>query len=193
MSGTSLGTASRRPTLEPQRRRIDIVTDPDFLTGLEARETSEIRTQRAMCIDLDGELSYYRRMLHGRIDLLAFERRKRRGEEDRALLDALPEILGDAARSATGHHTIDTGDILPPEIPGPGRRAIDYVLGDDFLTNIDEADDAVLDEAEAALTAAEREVSEQRSIVQAASDALGEEIGRRYRAGLTSVDELLHG
>jgi hypothetical protein len=180
--------------LEPQRRRIDIVTDPEYLTGLEQLETSELRSRRATCSDLERELSYYRRMLHGRIDLLGFERRRRRGEDERSLLEALPEILGDAPdSSARGHLTIDTADVLPPETPVPGRRSIDFVLGDDFLAGIGDVDDPGLDAAEATLRAAEREVSRKRRDVHTASDALDEEIERRYRAGLTSVDELLHG
>lgn len=181
-------------TREPQRRRIDIITDPVYLTGLRDLETSEIRSRRTMCSDLERELSYYRRILHGRIDLLGFERRRRRGEEERSLLDALPEILGDApGTTGGGHLTINTADVLPPDSPVPGRRSIDFILGDDFLAGVSDLDEAALDAAEATLHDAEREVSEKRRIVHAASDALDEELGRRYRSGLTSVDELLNG
>lgn len=189
---TSLEPAREETQLERQRRRFDIVSDPAFLADLETLVTDEIRSRRSMCQGLDRELSYYRRMLHGRLDLLAFERRRRRGEEDRTLIEALPEILGDAGVPG-GHASAATGEIAPPEIPVPGRRGIDYVLGDDFLARIGEMDDATLDEAEAALIDAEREVSNQRRTVHQVTDTLGAEIARRYRAGLTSVDELFHG
>jgi len=53
-----------------------------------------------MCDDLEGELSYYRRLLHGRLDLLNFELRRRSGEETRSLIEALPEILADGDQPA---------------------------------------------------------------------------------------------
>lgn len=192
LRGTSLEPAREEIDLEPQRRRIDIVSDPGFLEDLGALTTDEVRSRRAMCQELDRELSYYRRMLHGRLDLLAFERRRRRGEEDRTLIDALPDILGDPGE-ADSHATVTTAEVAPPHIPVPGRRSIDFALGDDFLARIGEMDDATLDEIEAALTEAERAVSSDRRTVHQAADALGAEIARRYRAGLTSVDELFRG
>lgn len=179
--------------MERPRRRIDIISEPSFLEGLDELDTTEVRTRRALCAGLDRELSFYRRLLHGRIDLVAFERRRRAGDEDHTLQEALPALLGDAPHPAGGYDAVTSFDVLPPDVPRPGRRPIDQLLSADVLTRLDTADDVELDRFETALHAEERDVSRQRQVVHAAMDALGAELERRYRTGLTSVDELLHG
>ncbi len=73
-----------------QRRRIDQVMDESFTKGIEDVPIDDLRARRVTCDELDTELSYYRRMLHGRMDLLDFELRRRSGEETRTLIEALP-------------------------------------------------------------------------------------------------------
>ena len=149
----------------------------------------ELRRRRRLCEDLDGELSYYRRLLHGRLDLLGFEMRRRSGEETRSLIEALPEILSDGDAAPRG----SVPKSLPIELPdtGKGRRAIDRVLDDDFLTHLPSVDDDELRDVEAELTRVEETISRQRRSVHDALDAILEELTRRYRDGTASVDELL--
>ena len=84
------------------RRRIDQIQSPEFTAGLEGLTLEELRSRRRICADLDVELSYYRRLLQGRLDLLTFEVRRRAGEEQRSLLEALPEVLASWAAGAPG-------------------------------------------------------------------------------------------
>ena len=185
---------ARGLTLETHRRRIDIISDPEFVADLADLDLDELRSRRRMCVELEGELSYLRRLLHGRIDLLAFERRRRRGEERQSLSDALPGILGDPSRSGVSDHVTVTGTRTdPPSIPEPGRRAVDFVLGDDFLSRLPEMSDADLADVAERLGEAEQDISQQRATVHSAERILGEELRRRYRDGLASVDELLPG
>lgn len=145
-----------------------------------------------MCDDLEGELSYYRRLLHGRLDLLNFELRRRSGEETRSLIEALPEILSDGDQPAREA----VPKTLPIELPEMGnrQRAIDRVLNDDFLTNLPAIDDNELATIEADLTEMELAISAQRRAVYDALEVILEELTRRYRDGLATVDELLqHG
>jgi predicted nucleotidyltransferase len=179
--------------VEPRRRRIDIIMDESFLDGIREIDTAELRARRTMCADLDRELSFYRRLLHGRIDLVDFERRRRRGVEKRTLEEALPDILGDPPSGGPAHDAVTSFDILPPAVPRPGRRPVDRLLGDDVLSRLDTIDDAQLDRFDTALRSEEQKVSRHRKVTQDALDALGDELERRYRMGLTSVDELLHG
>ena len=72
---------------------------PEFSSDLDEVTLDELRRRRHLCDELDSELSYYRRMLHGRMDLLAFEIRRRSGEETRSLIEALDEILADEVRA----------------------------------------------------------------------------------------------
>lgn len=165
------------------RRRLDQVLDEDFLVGIDEIELEELRSRRQMAVDVENELSYYRRLLHGRMDLLKFERRRRTGEESRSLIESLAEILSDPTRGE-GHDprrtVLDTD--LPP-LPDVGRREVDAVLGDDVLTKLDSVDDPGLTEALEAVEAIEREISEKRRQVQQVADVLSAQIAERYRSG----------
>lgn len=179
-------------TLNQHRRRIDQVLDPDFVDDLESLSLDELRTRRGVCDGLDTELSYYRRLLHARMDLLAFELERRAGRETRSLLEALPAILADGEDGGTHQMLVPRNlPVDPPDIPEEGRRNIDRVLGDDFLTHLPEISDADLEEIQATLTATERQISDQRRSVYEVLELLTAEVARRYRDGLASVSELL--
>lgn len=167
----------------PARRRIDQVLDEDFLSDIDEIEMDELRRRRQMAVDVEKELSYYRRLLHGRMDLLRFERRRRTGEENRSLIESLAEILSDPSRG-DGHdprRTILDTD-LPP-MPDTGRREVDAVLGDQVLTKLDSVDDAGLAAALDAVQAIETEISDKRHQVQQVADLLSAQIAERYRSG----------
>ncbi len=173
------------------------MSDPEFVGSLENLELDELRSRRTLCDELDVELSYYRRLLHGRMDLLSFEMRRRSGTETRSLIEALPEILADhtdgPSRVPAGAETLPLKELSTdlPDLPQAGHRSIDRVLGDDFLAHLPTIDDAELEEIQTALTDAEAEVSEQRRTVYTAYERIVEEITRRYREGLADADELL--
>jgi hypothetical protein len=175
---------------QSKRRRIDIVRSTDFVEGLETISVDDLRRRRKICSDLDVELSYYRRLLHGRMDLLAFELRRRRGEEQRTLLEALPEILADGEAVPEGFPQRQV-EVAVPRIPEQGRRAVDRALGDDFLTRLPDLPVEELAEIQERLTEVEGEVSRQRRDVHRVYDRIQEELTRRYREGLVSIDELL--
>lgn len=158
----------------------------------------ELRARRSLCDELDVELSYYRRVLHGRMDLLAFEMRRRSGDETRSLIEALPEILagGESTRlTAVGEEVLPLKELSTelPDIPAAGSRPIDRVLSDDFLTHLPSIDDAELEEIQHALTHVEAEISSQRRTVYTAYEQIVAEMTRRYRDGLADPSELLSG
>ncbi len=171
------------------RRRIDRILDEHYLDDIRTVNLTELRERRNLCDEIDTELSYYRRLLHGRMDLLAFELRRRSGEETRTLLEALPEIIAGAERSGgtTGRQT----PISVPDIPDAGRRPVDRALEDDFLGRLPSIDDAELVDIQSKLTDAEREVSAQRRGVYEAFERIQAELTRRYGEGLADADELL--
>jgi hypothetical protein len=176
---------------DTKRRRIDQIQDVGFLAALGALPLDDLRSRRAMCDDLDVELSYYRRMLHGRMDLLAFELRRRAGEEQQTLLEALPRILSEGAY--TSHPGLPSRAISVdmPDIPSPGRRLIDRALQSDFLARLAGLSDDDVRDTHTFLTEVEVETSIQRKVVYAALDRLQEELTRRYREGLADPGELL--
>jgi len=163
-----------------QRRRIDQVLSPDFVAQLREADLETLRGRRNLADEVETELSYYRRMLHGRMDLLAFEMRRRSGEETRSLIEALPEILGGEAPNRRSQHRPGT---LAPDLPLEGRRPIDSVLDDDFLSRLPALSDEELGEIQENLALTEQDVSEERLEVQAVFDQIQAEILRRYMEG----------
>ena len=177
--------------MEPRRRRIDQVADPAYVQDLGSLSMDELRERRSVLDDLDTELSFYRRMLHGRMDLLSFEMRRRSGEETRTLIEALPQILADGIDGPSRDTIPRDLPLTLPELSGEGNRAIDRVLGDDFLAHLPSLEDSDLEEIQVALTEAEREISAQRRTVFAVHDRISAEITLRYREGLADATDLL--
>jgi hypothetical protein len=161
-------------------RRIDQVLDPGFVSEIESLDWDELRRRRDLAEEVEHEMSYYRRLLHGRMDLLAFESRRRKGEETRSLIEALPEILTghDRTGEARGRHL----STAVPELPVSGKRAVDRVLGADVLVRLAELDEEALATASQELHEVEEEISNLRRQVQAVVDRLQAEIVDRYKA-----------
>lgn len=151
----------------------------------------ELRERRGVLDDLDTEFSFYRRMLHGRMDLLSFEMRRRAGEETRSLIEALPQILAYGIDGPSRNTIPRDLPLTLPDISGDGNRSIDRVLGDDFLAHLPSLEDDELEEIQSALTEAEREISTQRRVVYDVHDQINAEIIRRYREGLADAADLL--
>ena len=175
------------------RRRLDQVLASEFVADIDGLELDELRRRRRLADEVENELSYYRRLLHGRMDLLGYEQRRRRGEEDRSIIQALPDILsggltsgGDSGadeRTSSGRSRHLLTD-LPP-LPDAGRREVDLVLSDDVLARLSEISAEELDEAIEEARRVEVEISEQRRQVQEVVDLLTAAIADRYRSGTT--------
>jgi hypothetical protein len=174
-----------------QRRRIDQVMEESFTNDIENISIDELRSRRVICDDLDTELSYYRRMLHGRMDLLDFELRRRSGEETRSLIEALPEILADSPSGRTSNPLDRELSLELPELAGSGNRQVDHVLSDGFLGRLPTTDTEDLRSIRELLSETEQVVSLQRRSVYDAHEIITGEITRRYREGSASADEIL--
>lgn len=149
--------------------------------GLDALDLDELRARRDTAEDVETQISYYRRLLHGRMDLLNFELRRRSGEEERSLLDALPEIL--AAGMVLGSEpNLRYIDIMPPLPTTTGRRLIDQIMDDGILTQLPELSDEEVHESLERLREVEGELSTQRKQLHTVIDALQDEIVARYRS-----------
>lgn len=171
-----------------KHRRLDQVLSPDFSADPESFDLDELRRRRDLAEEVETELSYYRRLLHGRLDLLAFEQRRRRGEEHRSLIEALPEIL--VGRERTGGGTARHLSTELPPLPVRGRRNVDRVLGSDLMVRLPELTSEELAEASVELAEVEAELSAARIQVQAVLDRLHAEVVTRYKNDLG--DPALH-
>jgi hypothetical protein len=173
---------------DQQRRRIDQALSEDFAEGIEELSLDEVRRRRDMAEEVEREFSYYRRLLHGRMDLLAFELRRRRGEETRSLIEALPEIIasGLGSTSSMGESRHLSVELDLPEVMG--RRDLDHILEDDGLTRVTSMDEDEIVDFQLGLAEAEKIVSEQRRKLHVVIDRLQAEIIDRYKRGLAGSD-----
>jgi hypothetical protein len=170
-------------------RRLDRVLAPDFSHALGLLPLVDLRNRRATAIAEEGDLSYLRRMLHGRIDIIAAELGRRAQGDRSPLVGRLAEILADAppARTASARHlTIDRGGA------GEYRRDLEAVLADAASPDFAAGSEEELRSAALRLADHEREVSELRRKVQQVVDECAAELTRRYRVGEAAVDDLLH-
>ena len=172
------------------RRRLDRVLDPGFLAEIGERSLEELRAMRDDAAQEETDLSYLRRLLHARIDIVRFEEHRRHGgDPDASVVDALPRILADNAigpAAGRGRH-----NTVQPSRAESHRRHVEALLADTGLSDVASLSDAELAQSVEAYTAEEGSVSDHRIQVQQVMDACNEEIGRRYRDGSASIDELL--
>ncbi len=167
--------------MNDKRRRIDVVLEREYREGLDSLDLDELRRRRNTAEDVETQISYYRRLLHGRMDLLNFELRRRGGEEERTLLEALPEIL--ASGMILGNEpNLRHIETMPPIPTSTGRRLIDKIMDDGVLTQLPDLTEAELVEATDRLREVEGELSNQRQQLHLVIDAMQDEIVNRYRS-----------
>lgn len=168
-------------------RRIDRVLGPGFTEGLAELSTDELRRRRDECRAEAEYLSYFRRLIQTRRDILAAERDRRRGgDTERSVVDRLPEILAERGTAGSGR-----GQYLSLEVPDEeiqlARRGAERLVSDANLSDLAAFSDEELDATIERLEKAESEVSEDRSAVFRVHDALQEELKARYRSDLSQV------
>ena len=177
------------------------VLDPSFLDGLESRSMEDLRSLRGQLQQAEDGVSYVRRVVQGRLDIVGAERQRRSGpadagsaggEEHSSIVEDLPGILADPAHSGRG-----SGPGRLPMHIAPGVEAdelvaeVDRQVDPTRLTALDDLPEAELDELMDSLASLERQLSDQRHALHQSLDALQAEMVRRYRSGEASVDNLL--
>lgn len=168
------------------------VTEPGYLDGLEGWTLDEVRSRRDRATEIETGLSYLRRIVQGRLDIVVAEQRHRASGE-RAdvsdLVDELPSILSGNVH-APGLGRLPTL-MAPGEVDAELEQRLETILSAHRLAKLTELDDGDLAVSAEQLTEFERHVSAQRRGVLDVLDRLQEEIVRRYRTGEASVDNLL--
>jgi hypothetical protein len=169
-------------------RRIDRVLGPDFVDGLAGLAMPDVRSRRQEAEQEEVDLSYLRRLLQGRIDILRAEQARRR-DDGGTVIEHLTDILADGP---TGQqHGMGRHSALEPSRAGEHRRRVEALVGDVDLSDVAGVDDAQLERALGVFADEERSVSALRAEVQQVMDTLGAEVARRYREGEAAVDDLL--
>lgn len=171
------------------RRRIDRVLDPAYTEGLTEHPLDEVRRRRDEAAQEETDLSYLRRLLHARIDIVRAEQRRRAEGGSVAVVEQLVTILSaNAVGPATGHGRYST---VEPSRAEAHRRHVEALVSDVDLSDVGALSDERLAVALTTYQAEETSVSARRREVQAVMDTLNAEIAGRYQAGRASVDELL--
>jgi hypothetical protein len=174
---------------------LDRILADDYLAGLTDRPVAELRELRAECQGVETQLSYLRRMVQGRHDIVTGELDRRRHGGDRYdvadLVDRLPEILADRIH-APGPGRLPVG-MEPGELSGRLAERLAEITERVPIESPGDADDAALDAVAVELGDLEAEVSAMRRRLFDRIDALQGEITRRYRDGEVRVDDLLQG
>ncbi|MFF2194508.1 AmfC protein [Streptomyces sp. NPDC058157] len=177
------------PQVRPPAQRTGDPEGPTTPAGTPAAALGlpELRALRRDAQRDEADLSYVRRLLHGRIDILRAEL-ARRTDPEAPVVDRLSEILADApsSRSASARH-VTLGTPHNEEF----RLLAAEMLSDVELSDLDARTDAELHEAMARLVRYEQQVSRRRQQLQRTADDSSAEITRRYREGEAQVDDLL--
>jgi hypothetical protein len=171
-------------------RRIDRVLADDYLAGLSGLPMDEVRTLRKEAEQEETDLSYLRRLLQGRLDILRAELARRSGGGSGDLIDSLPQILADEGTSASprglGRHMA-----AEPSRADSHRRHVEALVADVDLSNLSAHDELSLRRGVDVLEREEQKASDKRRSVQVVMDACTAEITRRYRDGDADVSDLL--
>jgi hypothetical protein len=173
---------------------MDRLLDPQFVRDLGDLAVEVLRERRQQCRDVEESLSYFRRLVQGRLDIVHAELRRREGGNGAAaapalaeLVEQLPEILSGELAPARGM-LIDA--VAPPDA-GDIAAEIDAVLGPEQFAALPELPDSALQAAAEQLTVLEHDVSAQRRRLHETIDTLQAEIVNRYKTGEATVDALL--
>ncbi|GAA0301784.1 aerial mycelium formation protein [Streptomyces polychromogenes] len=175
------------PPVRPPAQRTGDAEGPTTPVAAAALGLPELRALRRDAQRDEADLSYVRRLLQGRIDILRAEL-ARRTDPEAPVVDRLSEILADApsSRSASARH-VTLGTPQSEEF----RLLAAEMLADVELSDLDARTDAELHEAMARLVRFEQQVSRRRQQLQRTADDSSAEITRRYREGEAQVDDLL--
>ena len=168
---------------------VDALLDPAFVADALAQPMTEVRRLRRVAEQEEVNLSYTRRLLQGRLDIVRRELQRRAEHDGRSLVDLLPEILTEKGRGPA--HGLGRHQTVQPSAPDEYESWVNALTPGVDLSAVTDLPDAQLEDAARALAGAESGLSERRRGVQQVMDALAAELGRRYRDGEADVAALL--
>lgn len=175
--------------------QLDQIADPAYVAGLTERPLVDVRAMRNHCQQLENALSYARRLVQGRLDIVGGEfKRRRDGGEPGTLSDLvhrLPELLADEGHASSGVARPPQEMESVSEVADAYEARLDQILSIGQLGQTASMTDNQLAQMVEKLRDFEREISQRRHDLHTRIDQLQAEITRRYRTGEASVDTLL--
>ncbi len=171
--------------------RLDALIDEDFVASAPDRSIDDLRSTRDACQAFEAGLSFIRRMVQGRLDIVGAEvSRRRMGErplDSAGLVATLPELLSDGPSAGSARAM----GVNQPEIDEELIAQLDGIVGANDLTELGTMSDELLDTVARRLGDLERVISDHRQRLHGHIDAIQGEIIGRYRRGDADVDSLL--
>ena len=153
-------------------------------TTLSLADLRELRSQQQAAEDA---ISYVRRLVQARLDLVSAEQKRRDNGNDRTVSDDLPAILGRHLNSGPARPPRPTVDLSDHPI----AVELDELCSSLGAHHITELNDTELTALSDAVQAVEHARSSERRELFGTIDALSAELVRRYRDGEAKVDDLL--
>ncbi len=156
----------------------------------------DLRAVRSRLQQLENSLSYVRRLIQGRVDIVGGELQRRRdgGDEGNAgeLIGRLPDILSEARGDSS------PGSVRPPhslepdvEVTAKLEAMLEEIVTVDKLSNVVAMDEESLASSLLDLNGLEDQVSDERRTLHRLIDEVQAEVTRRYTTGEATVDGLL--
>jgi hypothetical protein len=169
---------------EQKRRLVERITDETYAQSLAERSMEELRSMREECKEGENELSFERRLVQARTDILGAELQRRATGSSDDLVRRLPEILKSQAVSADdGPLPSRAPDFSIPRNVDVPRRRVEEIVGEQTLARLPTLSSDELRGIIATLETHERQLSTRRKRVHEVMDAIQAEIVRRYRSG----------
>lgn len=163
-----------------ERRHIDQILDPAFVDGLDALSIDELRTRLRLAREEEDDLSYVRRLLHGRLDILGAELEAREAGQPRSAgIGDLRSALGGEGGSAGGRGARPAVAVRATSTEG--RRRAERAVAEAHLARLPDLAVPEIEAIREQLQGEERQISDDRRRLHDVIDALEGELARRYK------------
>jgi hypothetical protein len=176
--------------------RLERVLDPSFTAGLETLPTDELRRRRAEAEAEEEAISYVRRVLQGRLDILRAELRHREQAGSVAAGDLLAQLASLLSDAAAGDRDVLESRATRLRVPSgiePHEARLEGVVSGSRFDELGDLDVATLEVIAERLSLHETELSRTRRQLFERIDALRSELAARYKDGRAAISDLLTG
>jgi len=164
---------------EGGNRRIDRVLAPRFVQDLGHLSVVELKQRRDEALAEREYLSLLRRLVHGRLDILRLEVKRRAEGGSGSLVDHLAEALVEDERGSSRGEALRVS-VSETDV-SQARRRVERFVSDATVSDPTALSDDDVVRAERRLSEEERMVSKARGAVMEVHDRFQDELKRRYK------------
>jgi hypothetical protein len=166
----------------------------DYLDAVDERALDDVRAMRAECQEAETVVSYLRRVVQGRLDVVhSFIDHHNTGQsvgDLDAVVEDLSSIIGSGPARPQGYGRLPS-QMSPDMEKADLTREIDDVLDADGIGKLPTMTEGELRTLAQRLTVIEQRISDERRTLHERIDALQAEIVSRYKTGDVNPDDLL--